>query len=134
MDIHLDPDTGIPIYMQIMDRIKYLVAIGRLQPGERLPTMRQLAADLRINYNTVAKAYALLSAERIISTQQGRGCFVTERPDEADFAEVRRERLRAMLGERLLQVLGLGYTEEEIRETFEERLIHLLRDNGPQSS
>lgn len=129
MEIQLEPDTGIPIYLQIMDRIKYLVAIGRLQPGERLPTMRQLAADLRINYNTVAKAYALLSAEGIISTQQGRGCFVTDRPDEAEFTRIRQERLRAMLGERLLKVLGLGYTEEEIREAFEEQLAHLLRNS-----
>ncbi|MGD8760462.1 MAG: GntR family transcriptional regulator, partial [Anaerolineales bacterium] len=60
MFIELDFRSHIPIYVQIMERIKHLMATGMLGPGDQLPTVRQLAADLRVNFNTVARAYRLL--------------------------------------------------------------------------
>jgi len=88
MEIRLDMESPEPIYLQIMDSIKHLVATGELKPGEQLPTVRQLATDLRINPNTVARAYLELDREGVISTQQGRGTFVSERPDQNHLAQL----------------------------------------------
>src|SRR3970282_1936658 len=78
MVIELDFRSHVPIYSQIVDQVKQLVARGALQPGEQLPTVRQLAADLRVNFNTVARAYRMLDEAGVISTQQGRGPYVLE--------------------------------------------------------
>jgi GntR family transcriptional regulator len=121
-EIKVEYGSSVPIYLQIVDRIKYLVATGRLKPGEQLPTIRQLAADLRINYNTVARAYLMLDSEEVISTQQGRGTYIAEHPDEEKLAVMRREKLRTMLGGVVLEAKSLGYTDEEIRAAFEDRL------------
>jgi len=122
MEIQVDHESGMPIYAQIMEQIKHLVATGRLRPGDQLPTIRQLAVDLRVNPNTVVHAYRELDRQRVISTQQGRGTFIAQRPDEGRLAEMRRDRLRAIMGHALLEALSLGYEAQEIREAFEKQL------------
>ena len=72
----LDPKTGIPFYRQIIDQIKYGIASGSLQAGEQLPTVRALAVELKVNLNTVNKAYKELEIQSILATQQGTGTFV----------------------------------------------------------
>ena len=69
MLIHIDVTDHVPIYIQLMNQIKHMIATGELQPGDQLPTVRQLAADLRINFNTVARAYRLLDAAPSSSSQ-----------------------------------------------------------------
>lgn len=120
--IEVDLESGVPIYTQIVERIKEKVFAGELRPGEQLPTVRQLAADLRVNFNTVARAYAILHQEGVISTQRGRGTFVTERLTEEDLQRMREERLHDMVSEFLDAVRRLGYTSEEVRRAVEERL------------
>jgi GntR family transcriptional regulator len=130
MLIRIDLHSGVPIYLQIMDRIKHLVATGALEPGDQLPTIRQLSVDLRVDPNTVVHAYRELDREGIISTQQGRGTFISERPDGEQLSQLRRERLNVIVGDALLEALSLGYHEEEIRSTFEARLAEWLTQNG----
>jgi GntR family transcriptional regulator len=130
MLIRIDPHSGVAIYLQIMDRIKHLVATGTLQPGDQLPTIRQLSVDLRVDPNTVAHAYRELDREGIISTQQGRGTFISEHPDRAQLSQMRRERLSVIVGDALLEALSLGYAEEEIRSAFEARLAQWVSRNG----
>jgi GntR family transcriptional regulator len=130
MLIRIDLHSGVAIYVQIMDRIKHLVATGALRPGDQLPTIRQLSVDLRVDPNTVAHAYRELDREGIISTQQGRGTFISEHPDRAQLSQMRRERLSVIVGDALLEALSLGYAEEEIRSAFEERLIQWLNRSG----
>ncbi len=130
MLIRIDLHSGVAIYLQIMDRIKHLVATGALQPGDQLPTIRQLSVDLRVDPNTVAHAYRELDREGIISTQQGRGTFISEHPDRARLSQMRRDRLSVIVGDALLEALSLGYAEEEIRGTFEARLAQWLNRNG----
>jgi GntR family transcriptional regulator len=122
MVIDMDPESGVPIYMQLVERIKMMVASGQLQPGQQLPTMRQLAADLRINYNTVGRAYTILDQEGVISTQQGRGTFIASRLSEEQLQELRLDKLRSMLGHVVQEAAVLGYSRAEIVAVMEEAL------------
>ena len=72
----LDPKAGIPFYRQIIDQIKFGIASGSLKAGEQLPTVRALAVDLKVNLNTVSKAYKELEIQKILETQQGTGTFI----------------------------------------------------------
>lgn len=119
MDIRIDPDSAVPIYQQIVNSIKHQVATGRLKPGEQLPTVRELAADLRINPNTVARAYDQLDGDSVISTQQGRGTYVRERPDQQHLTRIRQEELRAIMDGAVSRALSMGYTVQEIQAAFE---------------
>ena len=74
----LDPKTGTPFYRQIIDQITFGIAAGNLKTGEQLPTVRSLAVDLKVNLNTVAKAYKELEIQRVLETQQGTGTFINE--------------------------------------------------------
>jgi GntR family transcriptional regulator len=76
MWFHIDPSSGTPIYRQIMDQIRQGVASGVLRPGDRLPSVRELAVELAVNPNTIAKAYQELEREGTIETPRGRGTFV----------------------------------------------------------
>ena len=122
MDIEIDFESGVPIYMQLVDRIEQMVVSGQLQPGQQLPTMRQLATDLRINYNTVGRAYLILDQEGVISTQQGRGTYVTLRLDEGQVQKLRMGKLRSMFGQVIHEAHVLGYSREEIEWIVEEQL------------
>jgi GntR family transcriptional regulator len=122
MEIQVDLESGVPIYIQLVDRIKQMVASGQLRPGQQLPTMRQLAADLRINYNTVGRAYALLSEDGVISTQQGRGTFVASRLSEEQIHRMRLDKLHSMIRQIVQEALVLGYSPREIEDVFEEQL------------
>lgn len=122
MDIQIDFESGVPIYMQLVDRIKQMVVSGQLQPGQQLPTMRQLATDLRINYNTVGRAYLILDQEGVISTQQGRGTYVASRLDEGQVRKLRMGKLRSMFGQVVREAHVLGYSREEIEQIVDEQL------------
>ena len=76
IDFKLDPKSGVPYYRQIIDQIRYGVASGRLSVGEQLPTVRALAVQLKVNLNTVSKAYRELEIQSLLETQQGTGTFI----------------------------------------------------------
>jgi GntR family transcriptional regulator len=120
--IQLDFRSRQPIYVQIVEQIRQQVARGELKPGDQLPTVRQLAADLRVNFNTVARAYRLLDEAGLISTQHGRGTYVWETPDEETTQTLRRQGLRAMCEHFLQEALQLGYAPDEVAHEFEQAL------------
>jgi GntR family transcriptional regulator len=122
MDIQIDLESGVPIYIQLVERIEQMVLSGQLQPGQQLPTIRQLAADLRINYNTVGRAYLILDQEGIISTQQGRGTYITTRLDEAQVQKLWMDKLRGMIGQAIHDALALGYSRQDIERIVKEQL------------
>ena len=78
MQIHIDSSDGVPIYIQIVNQVKYLAASGRLEPGEEMPAIRVLAAQLVVNPNTVARAYLELEREVVVTKRQGTGTYVSE--------------------------------------------------------
>jgi GntR family transcriptional regulator len=114
----VDPRSGVPIYLQIIEQIKRSVALGILQVGEQLPTVKQLALDLTVNPNTVARAYRDLERDGVIETSPGRGSFVrangvAEGPKVA--AEIGRDALDVALRE----AKAVGLEREQVRELFE---------------
>ncbi len=121
-DIELDLRSGVPIYVQIVEQIQRQVMTGLLQPGDQLPTVRQLATQLRVNFNTVARAYRLLDDTGLISTQQGRGTYIWARPtDEA--ALVQRNLTLEGLAVHFISEAGqFGFTAEEMKRVFEQEL------------
>jgi GntR family transcriptional regulator len=76
--LKLDARSGAPVYLQVFSQIRRHAATGRLRPGEKLPTVRELAAQLEVNFNTVARGYRLLDRAGVVSAQQGRGTFVLD--------------------------------------------------------
>src|SRR5512139_4059898 len=108
MHIQLDFRSGQPIYLQIVEQIRQMVARGELQPGDQLPTVRQLATDLRVNFNTVARAYRLLDEAGLISTQQGRGTYIWEQPSPEVEMTLRQQTLEVVVQRCLGQAARLG--------------------------
>jgi GntR family transcriptional regulator len=121
MVITLDPRSREPIYTQIVEQVQHMVAARRLKPGDQLPTVRQLASDLRVNFNTIARAYRMLHDEGVISTQQGRGTYILDQPipDSGERRKLRRAKLVELTARYLDEAERLGYEADEIRKSVE---------------
>jgi len=113
LDITIDPKSGVPLYRQIIESVKFAIARGDLGPGDQLPTVRRLAVDLKVNPNTVIRAYREMEIEGVLDTQQGSGTFVTDRLPEVDALE-RRRMLDQILTELLARAFGYGFTLDEV--------------------
>ena len=122
MEIKVDLTDHVPIYIQLMNQVKHMIATGELKPGDQLPTVRQLAADLRINFNTVARAYRLLDEESIISTQHGRGTFILEPASEEKFRQLRWKDLQRLIVHFLNDADSLGFSPGDVSTVFNENL------------
>jgi GntR family transcriptional regulator len=122
MKIQVDFRSREPIYVQIVEQIRQMVARGELKQGDQLPTVRQLATDLRVNFNTIARAYRLLDEAGLISTQQGRGTYIWEKPTEEAHERLRKESLEALTEHYLEDAARLGADADEIREIINSRL------------
>ncbi len=114
LTLHLDFRSGLPIYTQIVNQIQSQLANGILKHGDQLPTVRALAQELRINFNTVARAYRILDEARIISTQQGRGTYITEIPPPETNERLRSKSLDALTRRFISEAFRLGFSEREI--------------------
>ncbi len=125
MQIHISAGSPQSIYRQISDQIRRLVASNKLAVGDAVPSVRQLAKDLVINPNTVAKAYAELVRDGVLESQQGRGYFVARRKSIFTKAE-RLRRLDEALDLAVSQAITLDFTPDEISERLQLRLEKLL--------
>jgi GntR family transcriptional regulator len=121
VDITINLTDGVPIYRQIVNQVKYLVASGLLQPGEELPPIRTLALQLKVTPNTIVKAYGELESSGVIHKRQGSGTFVSEgRPPQVALRERRRvieQRIDALLAE----AHQLNFTANDILRMVRER-------------
>ena len=120
--LQIDFRSGLPIYIQIVNQVQAQIASGILNPGNQLPTVRALAEELRVNFNTVARAYRILDEARIISTQQGRGTFITEVPPPKVKDKLRKEALEALTQRYINEAERLDFSKEEIANTVKEQL------------
>ena len=132
MFINIDPSSGLPIYLQIAQQIKTAVAMGRLQSEDPLPSVRQLAVELAVNPNTVARAYLDLEIEGVIYKRQGAGTFVSGQGVEMSKGE-RRRVLNELLEKALVEGVNLGLTERELREAFERLLEKIVQARAPEA-
>lgn len=122
LNFELDFRSGLPIYTQIVNQISGRVANGILKPGDQLPTIRALALELRVNFNTVARAYRILDETRIISTQQGRGTFIMEKPPPKVTEKLRQETLEGLTQRYVNEAMRLGFSQTEVRQMVSEQL------------
>jgi GntR family transcriptional regulator len=114
----LDTGSGVPVYRQIINQIENAVVSGRMAVGDRLPTIRSLAVSLKINPNTIAKAYNELEIRGVLQTQVGSGTYIADKKPEA--VDVRQKKLREA-AERFLQEAGeLGAGKDEISKLLED--------------
>lgn len=120
--LHLDFRSGLPIYIQIMNQIESQVLGGTLKPGDQLPTVRSMASELRVNFNTVARAYRMLDEAHIISTQQGRGTYITEIPPPEVTERLRHETLEALARKYIGEALRLEFSKQEIGQIVRDQL------------
>jgi GntR family transcriptional regulator len=120
--LKIDFRSGLPIYIQIVNQVQAQVAGGVLKPGNQLPTVRALAEELRINFNTVARAYRILDEARIISTQQGRGTYITEIPPPKVTEKLRKEALEALTQRYISEAMRLDFSKDEITQIIKDQL------------
>ncbi len=119
MNLEIDFRSGIPIYLQVVERIKERLAAGQLKPGDQLPTVRSLASDLRVNFNTIARAYRIMDEAGIISTQQGRGTYILEMPSPEVLGSIRAKALEDLTQRYIEDAERLGAAPEELDRDLE---------------
>jgi len=120
--LQIDFRSGLPIYTQLVNQVQAQVVGGILKPGDQLPTVRALAEELRVNFNTVARAYRILDEARIISTQQGRGTYITDVPPPKVSERLRRESLEALTRRYFSEAMRLGFSRSEISQIVKDQL------------
>jgi GntR family transcriptional regulator len=120
MQLHLSPTNGVPIYLQIVNQVKYLVASGRLAPGEELPPIRMLAEQLLINPNTVARAYRELELAGVVRKRRTAGTYVSNAGSplaRSERMKILTDRIDALLAE----ARQLGFRTEDVLQMTERR-------------
>lgn len=120
VQITIDSDSGIPLWLQLRNRLIYLIASGKFQVGDKLPTVRELAVDLGVNYNTVSKVYQDIERDGYIASKRGKGTFVAERaPAEAEAAK---SEVEFLADEFIRQCRELGVPRQDIADLVRGRL------------
>ena len=113
LSFEIHPSSGVPIYRQIMDQIQAMVSSGRLTPGDLVPSVRQLGADLEVNMMTVSKAYTRLEADSVLERVRGKGMRVKELQSEGSVRE-RQQLLKPLIEPAVTRAQQLGLTDEQI--------------------
>jgi GntR family transcriptional regulator len=126
----VDPRSGVPIYLQVIEQIKRSVAIGVLQAGEQLPTVKQLALDLTINPNTVAKAYRELERDGVIETAPGRGSFVRGNGAVDGTKSAAADVARDVIGAAIREAKSMGLGAEQIRNLTNDAIERWFPEEG----
>ena len=115
LHLHIDPHSGLPVYRQMIDQIKYYIASGTLKPGDQLPSVRELAQRLSVNPTTVVKAYTELQHEEVIDIRHGKGAFVAERSNA--FSEFEKDKVVRRLARQLaVESQQIGASFELVEE------------------
>jgi GntR family transcriptional regulator len=119
----LDPANGAPVYRQIIQQIEYAILSGRMRPGDRLPTIRSLAVELKINPNTIARAYGELEIRGILATQVGSGTYISDKKpameDDHEQTILLNRKIQEVLGRFMREMKGLGVDKKELVKLVE---------------
>lgn len=119
LNFNLDFRSGVPSYVQIVEQVQTFLANGELKPGDQLPTVRQLASELSINFNTIARAYRMLDEAGLISTQQGRGTYLLDQPSAEAVQKLKQESLELQAKRFLKSLAKQGFSVEESQQTIQ---------------
>ena len=134
MNLELDFRSGIPIYLQVVERIKERLASGKLKPGDQLPTVRSLALELRVNFNTIARAYRIMDESGIISTQQGRGTYILDVPPAEVSGSIREKALQALTRRYIADAERLGVASQELPDILHTQLAREQGSDEPSET
>ena len=118
----VDPKDPTPIHAQLERSVRVAIATGRLRPGDQLPTVRQLAVDLRVNANTVAKVYVALERDGVVETKRGVGTFIAEAQTRRMQSAQRERQLAAMVDRFLADISARGFTSRELMQQLARRM------------
>ncbi len=129
VNLQIDFRSGAPIYLQIVDQIKQMLLQGLLKPDDQLPTVRQMAAELRVNFNTIARAYRILDEAGLISTQQGRGTYLLAEPNKKAVDFIREATLEELTRKYIGDAFQYGCDAQEIRRVLEQELNQKKSNN-----
>ncbi|MCK4797816.1 MAG: GntR family transcriptional regulator [Spirochaetes bacterium] len=119
MKFMLDTKSGVPFYRQIIQQVEYNMSVGKLNTGDRLPTVRSLAIDLKINPNTVAKAYNELEIRGLVETQIGSGTFIADKKIEISEIE-KKEKINKICAQFLVNLKEIGVNKKEVLKTLKK--------------
>jgi GntR family transcriptional regulator len=119
--VSIDARDRTPIYAQLDRGLRAAIATGRLRPGDQLPTVRQLAVELQVNANTVARVYAELERDGVLETRRGVGSFVSSTPAAARSVTEHLKRLRAFVTRVLADAAAAGFTRDEVVHELDKR-------------
>jgi GntR family transcriptional regulator len=122
LPLHVDPKDPTPIYAQLERAIRVGIATARLQPGQQLPTVRQLAVELRVNANTVARVYLNLERDGVLQTKRGVGTFIAEAQVPGAHDQHRERRLKSISDKYLTEATSLGYAPREVVRYLAQRI------------
>ena len=125
-DFKLDFRSGIPVYVQLVEQVLTYLSSGNLKPGGQLPTVRQMASELRVNFNTVARAYRMLDEAGLISTQQGRGTYIVEPPGTEKSDYLMRDALEVQVKRFLSLMQRQGFRPDEVKESVDKNIAAWL--------
>ena len=120
LHLHIDPHSGLPVYRQMIDQIKYYVASGTLKPGQQLPSVRELAQRLSINPTTVVKAYTELQHEEVIALRHGKGAFVAERAAGSVSAFEKDKVVRRLARQLAVEAQQIGASYDFVQDVLED--------------
>ncbi|MBE3560754.1 MAG: GntR family transcriptional regulator [Ktedonobacteraceae bacterium] len=126
IEFHLEKRTGVAPYMQLVQQVKRALRLGLLQPGDQLPTVREVVTQIAINPNTVFKAYRELEHEGLVESRPGVGTFVLKSLASSSSAE--QETLREELAQWLRRAFATGWDSESISALFSDTLHHLQKE------
>ena len=118
----VDPRSGVPIYLQVIEQVKRGVALGTLAPGEQLPTVKSLALQLTVNANTIARAYRDLERDGVIETSPGRGSFVRMNGAATSESRLKHEVAEPAFDDAVRAAKGIGLDGDDVRRLFEGAL------------
>lgn len=121
----IDPTKSEPIYAQMMNEIKYFVATGMIEPGDALPSVREMAVKLRINPNTVARAYRELERDGVVVTMRGKGVYISDTPRALNRRRALAD-VRESIDTILVDAFHRGISPEEVRGLLEQRIEYLM--------
>jgi GntR family transcriptional regulator len=128
----IDPRSPTPLYAQIAARIRGAVAAGELAPGQPLPSVRQLSANLRVNPATIVQAYRALEAEGFVDTRHGSGTFVRGLPEDLKRSE-RRRQARTLVRQMIAQAAQLGINTTELRAAIQDEMGAIRNDGRSET-